>query len=35
VFVPDSYSVTCNGAAMSAGSGFVDIVCDGSLDVAP
>ena len=35
VFVPDGYTVTCNGEPMSAGSGFVDIVCDGSLDVAP
>jgi endoglycosylceramidase len=35
VFVPDAYSVTCNGTAMSAGGGFVDVECDGSLDVAP
>jgi endoglycosylceramidase len=34
VFVPDGYSVTCNGAAMSGGSGFVDVACDGLLDVA-
>jgi predicted lipoprotein len=35
VYVPEGYNVTCNGTAMSAGTGFVDVVCDGSLDVAP
>jgi len=34
IYVPDGYSVTCNGAAMSAGTGFVDVACDGALDVA-
>jgi endoglycosylceramidase len=35
IYVPDGDSVTCNGAAMTAGTGFVDIACDGSLDVTP
>jgi aryl-phospho-beta-D-glucosidase BglC (GH1 family) len=35
VYVPAGYSVTCNGAAMTGGSGFVEIACDGSLDVHP
>jgi endoglycosylceramidase len=33
IYVPSGYSVTCNGAAMSAGTGFVDVACNGMLDV--
>ena len=35
IYVPDGYSVTCNGEAMSASPGFDDIACDGALDVTP
>lgn len=35
IYVPAGDSVTCNGAAMTAGSGFVDVACDGAIDVAP
>ncbi len=34
IYVPDGATVTCNGTAMAAGTGFVDLACDGALDVA-
>jgi endoglycosylceramidase len=35
IYIPDGYSVTCNGEVMTASPGFDDIACDGALDVTP
>ena len=33
IYIPAGYSAACNGDALSAGTGWVDVACDGMLDV--
>ena len=33
IFIPAGYSASCNGNALAAATGWVDVACDGMLDV--